>query len=119
MYQWNHKWERGITAKKVSCRRLGFAYWPHDVLGWMRIPSLIAGAAGILGILKYASPLAFRLLKPLNLPSIEFSWVMLALAVAVYVLCLIYWLSPEDIAKTYRKYNKKNISVAPGRWRNL
>lgn len=117
-YGWHDKSNHGVTVKKVSRCRQGIAYWPTGVLGWIRIPSLIVGIAGILGILKSMSPEAARLLKPLNLPSIQFCWIMLALAVAVYLLCIVYWLSPKDITEMYDQHDKKS-SASPGRWRSL
>jgi hypothetical protein len=117
-YKWHDKLDHGVTVKKGSRRRLGIAYWPTGVLGWIRIPLLVAGIAGILGILKNMWPVTFRLLKPLNLPSIEFCWIMLALAIAVYLLCIVYWLSPKDIMEMYDQHDKKS-SASPGWWRNL
>jgi hypothetical protein len=117
--RWRDKLESRIAAKTVSRRRVGFLCWPTDIMGWVRIPSLIAGIAGLLGILRYTSPQAFRLLKPLNLPSIEFCWVMLALGVAVYFLCLVSWLSPKgDATKVYDVPEKKATSSSGG-WRSL
>jgi hypothetical protein len=119
-HRWYDKLDRGVSVKKSSPCRLGIARWPAGVLGWIRIPSLIVGIAGILGILKYMSPRAARLLKPLNLPSIEFCWIMLALAVTVYLLCIVCWLS-KNITPDIDIYNQpdKKVSASPGRWRSL
>jgi hypothetical protein len=119
-YKWHDKSDHGVTVKKVSRYRPGVACWPTGVLSWIRIPSLIAAITGILGILKYKLPEAARLLKPLNLPSIEFCWIMLALAVAGYLLCIVCWLS-KNITPDIDIYNQpdKKVSASPGRWRSL
>jgi protein-S-isoprenylcysteine O-methyltransferase Ste14 len=116
--RWHDKSDHDVTAKKASRCRQGIGCWPTGVLGWIRIPSLVVGIAGILGILKYMSPRAARLLKSLNLPSIEFCWIMLAVAIVVYLLCIVYWLSPKDITDIYDQPDKK-ASAASGRWRSL
>lgn len=117
-YEWHDKSDHGVTVKKVSRHRLGIVRWPTGVLGWIRIPLLVAGIAGILGILKNMWPVTFRLLKPLNLPSIEFCWIMLALAIAIYLLCIVCWLSKNITPDIYDQPDKK-ASISPGRWRSL
>jgi hypothetical protein len=117
-YKWYDKLDHGVTIKKGSRRRLGMVRWPTGVLGWVRIPMLIAGIAGILGILKNMSPVAARLLRPLNLPSVEFCWTMLALAIVVYLVCIVFWLSKDDASDIYDQPDKKESAV-PGRWRSL
>jgi hypothetical protein len=121
-YKWHDKSDHGVTVKKVPRCRQGMVRWPTGVLGWIRIPTLVVGIAGILGILKNIWPVTFRLLKPLNLPSIEFCWIMLALAIAIYLLCIVCWVSknitPDIYDQPDDRHDKKS-TASSGRWRSL
>lgn len=106
-----------IPGKAKTRRWYGLAYWPDDVVGWLRIPSLIMFCIGILGTAKYTWPVAARYLKSINLPAIEFCWLMLIAGGTVYLLSLISWLFFEDIRKNCRPSH--DIVTAPGQWRSM
>jgi protein-S-isoprenylcysteine O-methyltransferase Ste14 len=116
MRLWKRK-ENRIPGKKKSRRYFGLERWPDDVWGWLRIPAMIAGITGILGIVKYTSPQACRLLKSFNLPSIEFCWMILIASVAVYLLCFVYWLLPKSSVKVSPE--RKGVSLPPQQWRRF
>jgi hypothetical protein len=116
MRLWKRKKNR-TPGKKNSGRHFGLERCPDDVWGWLRIPSMIAGIIGILGIAKCTSPRVCRLLKSFNLPSIEVCWMILIVAVAVYLLCVVYWLLPANSAKAPPE--RKDVSLPPQQWRSF
>jgi hypothetical protein len=117
MHFWKRKQKDTSGTRKLH-RRYSLAFWPDDVTGWLRIPSMIAGIAGILGVVKYSNQPAAVLLKSFNLPPIEFCWLMLGVGGTVYLLSLACWLFVEDVAKTSRPHSQ-TASVNSNPWRSI
>jgi hypothetical protein len=114
---WKRKKDDTSGGRK-SRRRFALAYWPDDVAGWLRIPSMITGITGFLGVVKYSSQPAAVLLKSFNLPPVEFCWLMLGVGCTVYLLSLACWLFVEDVARTCRPHGD-TASVTSSQWRSM
>jgi hypothetical protein len=114
---WKRKQDK-ISGERKRRRWLALAYWPDEVAGWLRIPSMIAAIAGILGVVKYSSLSVSVYLKPVNLPPVEFCWLMLGIGCTVYVLSLACWLFVEDVAKTCGPRNH-SVSDNSSQWRSM
>jgi hypothetical protein len=110
--------ENKTLSKRTLRMRFCLAYWPNDAAGWLRIPSMITGIAGILGVAKYTWLLASRLLKSVNMPPVEFCWLMLGVGGTVYLLSIICGLFFDDVAKAYRPQSDA-ASSAHSQWRSL
>jgi hypothetical protein len=117
MRLWKRK-QNTASGKKRTHRRFRLAYWPDDMVGWLRIPSMIAGITGVLGVVKYSSHPAAVLLRSFNLPPVEFCWLMLGAGCTVYLLSLACWLFVEDVAKTCRPQNY-SASDSASQWRSM
>jgi hypothetical protein len=109
--------QKNTSVKRKIRRRFVLACWPDDMVGWLRIPSMITGITGILGVVKYSNQPAAVLLKSFNLPPVEFCWLMLGVGCTVYLLSLACWLFVEDVARTCRPTSDDGSN--PGRWRSL
>jgi hypothetical protein len=94
------------------------AYWPDDLAGWLRIPSMITGITGIVGVIKYSRLPAAAFLKSFNLPSAEICWLMLGIGCTVYLLSLACWLFVEDVAVTCRPDSGDSFNQS-SRWRSM
>jgi hypothetical protein len=114
---WKRKQDK-ISGERKMRRRFALAYWPDDVAGWLRIPSMITGLTGILGVMKYTWQPASVLLASFNLPSVALCWWMLGAGSTVYLLSLAFWLFVEDVAKTCRPQNH-SASDNSSQWRSM
>ena len=103
--------------KRMRNNALRLLYWPDDVVGWLRIPSLLLWVTGLLGIGKYTWPVASKYLKLVNLPPIEFCWIMLITGGAIYLLSTICWLWFEYMDRLSRSHNK--TVAASDQWRSM
>jgi hypothetical protein len=114
---WKRK-KNEISGKRMLRRSFGLPYWPDDMAGWLRVPSMIVSLIGILGIAKYTWPPAAVLLGTFNLPPVEFCWLMLGAGGTVYLMSLACWLFVEDVAKTCRPHSDA-ASANSNQWRSM
>jgi hypothetical protein len=109
--------EKHTSGKRKLRRRYFLACWPDDVVGWLRIPSMIMFLIGLLGILKTTWPLTSRYLKSFNLPPVEFCWLMLIAGGTVYLMSVICWLCFNDDRETWRPCSSDTQTSE--QWRSL
>jgi len=107
-----------ISGERKIRRRFVLPYWPDEVTGWLRIPSMIAAITGILGIVKYSNLSVSVLLKSVNLPPVEFCWMLLGIGSTVYLLSLACRLFVEDVAETHRPCSG-TASGGSNQWRSM
>jgi hypothetical protein len=106
-----------LSGQRTSRRRFSLPCWPADVTGWLRIPSMITGIVGILGVVKYSRLPIAVFLKSVNFPPVEFCWLMLGVGCTVYLLSLACRLCVEDVARTCRPHSGTDCN--PDQWRSL